>query len=105
MPSDVLTVLSFAAIPALALVVGGALATVRPPGASANSIIQHFAAGVVFAAVAVELIPEITAEAHLGALALGFLCGVGAMLAVNRTVSLLDSGGDRDAAGRPPGGS
>lgn len=102
-PSDVLTVLSFAAIPALAIVAGGALATVRPPGAKAKSIIQHFAAGVVFAAVAVELIPEITAEAHLGALAVGFLCGLGAMLAVNR-ISLLDAGGDRDAAGRPPRG-
>jgi ZIP family zinc transporter len=42
--------------------------------------IQHFAAGVVFAAVAGEVLPEIRAEGELLPLILGFSLGVAAML-------------------------
>ena len=41
--------------------IGGVLAAHFPPGPRIRSIFQHVAAGVVFAAVAGELLPEITA--------------------------------------------
>jgi ZIP family zinc transporter len=50
------------AVPALVALAGGVLAAVWKPSAQARSLIQHFAAGVVLAALAVELLPEIGRE-------------------------------------------
>ena len=50
------------AVPALLALAGGVLAAVWKPSAQARSLIQHFAAGVVLAALAVELLPEIGRE-------------------------------------------
>jgi len=49
-------------IPALVALAGGFLAAVWKPTHQARSMIQHFAAGVVLAALAVELLPEIERE-------------------------------------------
>jgi ZIP family zinc transporter len=49
-------------IPALVALIGGVLASVWSPSHQARSLIQHFAAGVVLAALAVELLPEIERE-------------------------------------------
>lgn len=54
--------LSIMAIPALVALGGGILASVWSPGHQTRSLIQHFAAGVVLAALAVELLPEIGRE-------------------------------------------
>lgn len=50
------------AIPALVAVCGGVLASVWNPNRHTRSLIQHFAAGVVLAALAVELLPGIERE-------------------------------------------
>lgn len=50
------------AIPALVALGGGILASFWAPGHQTRSLIQHFAAGVVLAALAVELLPEIERE-------------------------------------------
>ncbi len=50
------------AIPALVALCGGILAAVWSPSHQARGLIQHFAAGVVLAALAVELLPEIGRE-------------------------------------------
>lgn len=50
------------AIPALVALGGGVLASVWRPSHQMRSLIQHFAAGVVLAALAVELLPEIERE-------------------------------------------
>jgi ZIP family zinc transporter len=50
------------AIPAVVSLLGGVLAAVWTPNHQARSLIQHFAAGVVLAALAVELLPEIERE-------------------------------------------
>lgn len=50
------------AIPALIALSGGILASVWSPSHQIRSLIQHFAAGVVLAALAVELLPEISRE-------------------------------------------
>jgi ZIP family zinc transporter len=49
-------------IPALVALGGGVLAALWTPRHSTRSLIQHFAAGVVLAALAVELLPEIERE-------------------------------------------
>ncbi len=50
------------AIPALVALGGGILASAWKPSHQTRSLIQHFAAGVVLAALAVELLPEIERE-------------------------------------------
>ncbi|MBP6006162.1 MAG: zinc permease [Rhodoferax sp.] len=49
-------------IPALVALCGGVLAAIWTPSHATRSLIQHFAAGVVLAALAVELLPEISRE-------------------------------------------
>jgi ZIP family zinc transporter len=49
-------------VPALVALCGGILAAFWTPSHSTRSLIQHFAAGVVLAALAVELLPEISRE-------------------------------------------
>ncbi|MGC2166470.1 MAG: transporter [Gallionella sp.] len=56
-------------IPALVALAGGTLASIWNPSHQTRSLIQHFAAGVVLAALAVELLPEIGRE-HAPALVL-----------------------------------
>lgn len=49
-------------VPALVALAGGMMAAVWHPGHAMRSMIQHFAAGVVLAVLAVELLPEIARE-------------------------------------------
>ena len=71
-------------IPAAAVVLGAAVAVRRPPGPAATAAIQHFAAGVVFAAAATEILPGLKHEGAALPVALGGAAGVLAMLAVKR---------------------
>lgn len=48
--------LTYAMLAVVAALVGGLIAIYRPPGPQMESNVQHFAAGVVFAAVAAELL-------------------------------------------------
>lgn len=43
--------------PVLAAIVGAAVAALRPPGARLTSAVQHFAAGAVLAAIALDVRP------------------------------------------------
>ncbi|MFZ3141295.1 ZIP family metal transporter [Polaromonas sp.] len=73
-------VLTYAAFPAAAVVLGGVVSVIRVPSASAQSAVQHFAAGVVFAALATELLPEVMHK-RLPLLTIGgFALGVIVML-------------------------
>ncbi len=76
-------------IPVVATVLGGVVASFRPPSPRVRSFVQHLAAGVVFAAVAGELLPEITAGGQPLGVVIGFALGVGVMLAVRALVERL----------------
>ncbi|MDV6374784.1 ZIP family metal transporter [Deinococcus arenicola] len=76
-------------IPVLATILGGVVASFRPPSPRVRSFVQHLAAGVVFAAVAGELLPEITAGGQPLGVVIGFTLGVGVMLAVRALVERL----------------
>lgn len=54
--------LTLMAIPAIVALSGGVMASLWSPSRHTRSLIQHFAAGVVLAALAVELLPSIEKE-------------------------------------------
>ncbi len=86
----------FGAIGALAGIVGAVLGTVVRPSDPAQSTIQHFAAGVVLAGAALELLPEATGLGSAGAVVGGFAAGGLAMAGLKAVTSRLER---RQAAG------
>ncbi|UKA56717.1 ZIP family metal transporter (plasmid) [Arthrobacter sp. FW305-BF8] len=66
--------------PVAAAVLGSIVAAFRPPGLKLSSAIQHFAAGVVLAALAGEVLPDLRAEGNLGFATAGFAGGTAVML-------------------------
>lgn len=79
MPSSFLL---FTLIPVATAVVGAGLALVLRPSAVVVSAIQHFAAGVVFAAAASEILPELVHSGAIVATLVGGFAGVVLMLTV-----------------------
>ena len=75
--------LSYTALAVVAAMVGGVVAVYRPPGPQMESNVQHFAAGVVTAAVAAELLPDVHGRAPQ-VVVLGFAIGVVTMLGIHR---------------------
>jgi len=73
-------VLAYTIIPVVAVIAGALLSLLRKPGASFVSAMQHLAAGVVFAAAATEILPQIKHDAARVATLVGGAIGVGAML-------------------------
>lgn len=76
------TVLTYTLIPVTATIASGAIAAFRPPGAKVRSFVQHFAAGVVFAAAASELLPDIVHKKSPLAVMIGGTLGVVVLLSV-----------------------
>lgn len=80
--ASLMTVVGYAAVPAVAVVAGGVLASWRIPGASMRSAIQHFAAGLIFCVLATELLPDLIHRRLPWITALGFSLGVAVMLGI-----------------------
>ncbi len=85
-------ILTLTLIPVAATVVGGVVAAYRAPAERTRSFVQHFAAGVVFAVVAGELLPEITAGHQPLGVVIGFALGVAVMLLVRQWAERLEAG-------------
>jgi small-conductance mechanosensitive channel len=77
-----MTVLLYTIIPVLAVILGSISASLRRPSASFVSAMQHLAAGVVFAAAATEILPQVMHQASPAATLIGGSLGVGTMLAL-----------------------
>ena len=88
-----LKVLLFALIPAALASAGGAIAAFRPPGPRARSYLQHFAAGVVFSVVGVELLPDIVRVHAPLQVVIGFSLGILAMLGIRSFTRKLEGEG------------
>ena len=71
-------------IPMAAVVGGCVVSAIWKPSDEARSMIQHFAAGVVLAAVAIELLPEVTQSGHSLEITIGFTLGVALMMAIKQ---------------------
>ncbi|MDQ0317206.1 transporter [Amorphus orientalis] len=82
--SATLSALGFAMVPVGAALIGALIALMRPPGPLVTSGVQHFAAGVVFAAAAGEILPDILEAGGIVPTLIGGLLGIGAMLLVGR---------------------
>lgn len=88
-------VLLFSLLPVTAMIAGSVIAAFRVPGAALRSAILHFAAGVVFSVVAVELLPDIIKQHAPLEVAIGFGLGIAAMLGLRA----LSRGEERSEAG------
>src|SRR5688500_10782021 len=80
MPTALQHVLTYLAIPVVVIIVGGSASASYSPGQKLRSGIQHFAAVLVFAAVAAGLLPEMLGSPAPLAVVAGFTAGVGWML-------------------------
>lgn len=80
--------LPYTLIPAGAAILGAAVAVNVRPGPVLVSAIQHFAAGVVFAAAAVEILPDVLHGGSPVATIIGGLAGVGLMLLIKQAEAL-----------------
>ncbi|MGN6545730.1 MAG: hypothetical protein ACTHK7_11820 [Aureliella sp.] len=91
-------VLLYAGGAASAAILGGIAAVVWPPSARFRSYIQHFAAGIVFAAVAVEVLPDVVHREEPFAAAVGFALGVAALLGIRQLAERKSSKQGSDTA-------
>ena len=75
--------LLFTLIPLAAAVASGVVALYWTPGPTARSYIQHFAAGIVLAAVTGELLSDVVSrQGHVIAAVVGFALGLVLMLGI-----------------------
>ena len=77
-------ILIFSLIPVCTLIAGGIIAIVHKPNGNVRSLILHFAAGVVFSVVAVELLPDIVKTHAPPPLIIGFSFGFLVMVGIRR---------------------
>ena len=77
-----MTALLYTTIPLLAVIMGAIIAVWRKPSPAVTSAIQHLAAGVVFAAAAAEILPQVMHEGSPTATFIGGAAGVIAMLSL-----------------------
>jgi ZIP family zinc transporter len=85
----ILQAATFVLFPVLAAIIGSVIAVLRPPGGKVTSAVQHFAAGVVLAALAGEVLPDLRNEGRLPWAITGFVIGTAVMLglgALNRAL-------------------
>ena len=81
--------IALTAVPVVAAGVAGGVAVVRRPGERVTSGLQHFAAGVVIAAAALELLPEVVRESGLVSV-VGVALGIAVMFAMRAVTSRLE---------------
>lgn len=98
MTNTLLTVLTFAGLPAAALFVGGILGVWRRPGLAWRSAILHFAGGVVFSVAAVELLPDIMHTHEPLEIIVGFGLGIGVMLGLRQLTDKREPAGTGETA-------
>ncbi|BDA84241.1 membrane protein [Aureimonas sp. SA4125] len=76
-------------LPWAALVIGATFASFRRPSPATASAVQHLAAGVVFAAAATEVLPDVQHGGSALAIVLGGSAGLGLMFAIKAVGSRL----------------
>ena len=74
--------LAIGLVPVAAMALGALAAVSRPPGPGLSSVLQHLAAGTVFAAAASEILPGLKHAGAVAPILLGGGLGVAAMLLV-----------------------
>ena len=77
-------ILYYALIPTIVAILGGILGVRWTPSVKVISASQHFAAGIVIAAVSVDLMPKLLKFHSLFAICVGFIIGVALMLYIKK---------------------
>jgi ZIP family zinc transporter len=77
-------IILFALLPVFTMILGGIIAVIKKPSGNVRSLILHFAAGVVFSVVAVEILPDVIKENSPIHVVIGFTLGLVAMLLIRR---------------------
>lgn len=90
MTPSIAFIILYSLMPAALMLIGGGIASIYQPGNQITSATQHFAAGVVFAAVAKELLPKIGAYHDPLALIIGYSIGILGMLFLKWLTSRLE---------------
>ena len=75
------SVFLFSLVPFAVIVAGGAVAAFYPISRRVESYVQHFAAGVIFSAVSIELLPPMRAESPYATI-IGFAAGIMVVLVI-----------------------
>ena len=93
--------LLYSLVPVVFTIIGAAAGAYWPLVARLRGHVLHLAGGVVFAVVAVELLPEIQRRAAEGGapvydVAIGFALGIGTMLAVDKVLDRIRGDDDDD---------
>ncbi len=89
--------------PFLAAIVGAVVPAFHPPGPRLTSGVQHFAAGAVLAAIALDVLPGLQRQGYLGIATAGFVLGAAVLLGVRQLETRGGAGHDRPADGLPIG--
>jgi zinc transporter, ZIP family len=94
--------IGYVAIPVAAAAAAGVIAAIARPGARVTSALQHFAAGVVFAAAAIELVPKVLRQ-NPGVAIAGFSAGIAVMFAMRAYTERLERRQEHTGAAMPAG--
>ena len=93
------TVLGFVTFPVATAAGGSAVAAWRPPGAWTRSAVQHIAAGLIFAAASLELLPDLVRQHNSTGIFIGSTLGIAAMLGLREFGQRFEArSGDRGVA-------
>lgn len=75
-------IMLFSLIPLISVIVGGVAGINFKLNGKVRSLILHLAAGVIFAVVAIELLPDIVHEANILGITIGFFAGLLVMMLI-----------------------
>lgn len=84
MMSVFVKVAAFASIPVFTIILGGLVSIIKRPGGGLRSMILHFAAGVVFSVVSVEILPDIIENHQPLVTTVGFVAGFISMIGIRK---------------------
>jgi len=78
----ILEILAFSAIPVISIIIGGTFGANFAVKPKIRSTLLHLAAGVIFAVVAIELLPEIMKNPNVTGVTVGFFLGLAVMMLI-----------------------
>lgn len=74
--------LPYLVAPSIVLILTSLLANWMIPGLKVRSALQHLAAGIIFASVATEIVPELLHDKHIGTMIIGYVLGIALIFCV-----------------------